>query len=118
MNAVNLAQKLALFDDHWAPKIVAEMNGHKVAVVKVLGEFVWHEHAASDDFFLVLSGRLAIDLPDGTVELGPGELYVVPRGVQHRPRAGELTELLLIEPVGTPNTGDAPSDRTASEERM
>lgn len=118
MDAVNLAEKLALFDDRWAPRIVAEMNGHKIAVVKVLGEFVWHEHAASDDLFLVLSGRLAIDLPDGTVELGPGELCVVPRGVRHRPRADELTELLLIEPLGTPNTGDAPSDRTAPEARL
>ena len=118
MEPVTLADKLTLFDDRWAPKIVAEMNGHKIAVVKVLGEFVWHEHAASDDFFLVLSGRLAIDLPDGSVELGPGELFVVPRGVQHRPRADELTELLLIEPLGTANTGDAPSDRTAPEERL
>src|SRR5262249_56952216 len=118
MSAVNLSEKLTLFDDLWAPRIVAEMNGHKVAVVKVQGEFVWHEHAASDDFFLVLSGRLAIDLPDGTVELGPGELYVVPRGVQHRPRADGLTELLLIEPVGTPNTGDAPSPRTPPDQRL
>jgi mannose-6-phosphate isomerase-like protein (cupin superfamily) len=118
VDAVNLAEKLALFDDRWAPKIVAEMNGHKIALVKVQGEFVWHEHAQTDDFFLVLSGRLAIDLPDATVELGPGELVVVPRGVQHRPRAAELTELLLIEPLGTANTGDAPSDRTAPEERL
>jgi mannose-6-phosphate isomerase-like protein (cupin superfamily) len=115
VTGVNLAAKLALFDEHWSPRTVAEMNGHKVAVVKVLGEFVWHEHAAADDFFLVLSGRLLIDLPDETVELGPGELYVVPRGVQHRPRAEVLTELLLIEPLGTANTGDAPSDRTAPE---
>src|SRR5262249_47421172 len=105
MEGVDLAAKLALFDERWAPKIVAEMNGHKIAVVKVQGEFIWQEHADSDDFFLVLSGRLAIDLPDGTVELGPGELFVVPRGVQHRPRADELTELLLIEPLGTANTG-------------
>lgn len=118
MEAVNLAGKLALFDEPWQPRIVAEMNDHKVMVVKVLGEFVWHSHANSDDFFLVLSGRLLIDLPDETVTLDPGELFVVPRGVEHRPRAEQPTELLLIEPLGVANTGDAPSDRTAPEKRI
>jgi mannose-6-phosphate isomerase-like protein (cupin superfamily) len=118
VHPINLARKLSLFDEPWQPKIVTEMNDHKVMVVKVLGEFVWHRHAESDDFFLVLSGRLLIDLPDETVTLDPGELFVVPRGVEHRPRADQLTELLLIEPLGVANTGDAPSDRTASEERI
>jgi mannose-6-phosphate isomerase-like protein (cupin superfamily) len=104
---VNLAQKLTLFDDRWSPRIVAAYNGHDVMVVKVKGEFVWHAHPDTDDFFLVLSGRLTIDLRDGPVTLGPGELFVVPRGVEHRPRAEQEAEILLIEPAGTPNTGDS-----------
>lgn len=104
--AVNLARKLALFEAHWSPKIVASFNGHDVMVVKAKGRFVWHSHPDTDDFFLVLRGRLTIDLRDGPVTLGPGELFVVPRGVEHCPVAEEETELLLIEPAGTPNTGD------------
>ena len=107
--AVNLASKLALFDETWSPKVVASLNGHDVMVVKVKGRFVWHSHAATDDFFLVLRGALTIEMRDGAVTLGPGELYVVPRGVEHCPVAEEETELLLIEPAGTPNTGD-PAD--------
>lgn len=104
--AINLEDKLASFGEHWSPRIVADFNGHDVMVVKVKGEFVWHDHADTDDFFLVLKGGLTIDLPDGAVRLGPGEMYVVPRGVQHRPVAEEETHILLIEPAGTPNTGD------------
>ncbi len=103
--AINLKGKLALFDDLWSPRIVASFNGHDVMVAKVKGEFAWHSHPDTDDFFLVLGGRLTIDMRDGPVTLGPGELFVVPRGVEHRPVAEEETELLLIEPVGTPNTG-------------
>ena len=105
-DAVNLARKLATFDNHWSPRIVAAYNGNDVMVVKVKGEFVWHAHPETDDFFLVLSGRLAIEMRDRTVRLGPGELFVVPRGVEHRPVAEEECHLLLIEPRGTPNTGD------------
>jgi mannose-6-phosphate isomerase-like protein (cupin superfamily) len=104
---VNLAQKLTLFDEHWSPRTVAQFNGHDVMVVKVKGEFVWHHHDDTDDFFLVLKGRLTIRLHDGDVTLGPGELFIVPVGVEHQPVADEETELLLIEPRGTPNTGDA-----------
>ena len=104
---VNLKQKLAAFSDLWSPKIVAGFNGHDVMVVKVKGEFNWHSHPDTDDFFLVLKGRLTIGLRDGPVTLGPGELYVVPKGVEHRPVAEEETHILLIEPAGTPNTGDA-----------
>jgi mannose-6-phosphate isomerase-like protein (cupin superfamily) len=104
--AINLARKLSLFADRWSPKIVASFNGHDVMVVKVKGPFVWHSHPDTDDFFLVLRGRLAIEMREGAVTLGPGELFVVPRGVEHRPVAEEETELLLIEPAGTPNTGD------------
>ncbi len=104
--AVNLADKLARFDDHWSPRTVAEFNGHDVMVVKVAGEFVWHRHDDTDDFFLVLSGQLTIEMREGDVELGPGELFVVSAGVDHRPVAAGEAELLLIEPSGTPNTGD------------
>jgi mannose-6-phosphate isomerase-like protein (cupin superfamily) len=104
--AVNLARKLSLFVEQWSPKIVASFNGHDVMVVRVKGRFIWHSHPETDDFFLVLSGRLTIEMREGAVTLGPGELYVVPRGVEHCPFAEEETELLLIEPSGTPNTGD------------
>ena len=104
---VNLQQKLALFHEHWSPRTVAEFNGHDVMVVKVKGEFVWHHHDDTDDFFLVLKGRLTIRLPDREVVLRPGELFVVPVGLEHQPVAEEETELLLMEPSGTPNTGDA-----------
>jgi mannose-6-phosphate isomerase-like protein (cupin superfamily) len=103
---INLAQKLSLFTDHWSPRTVARLNDSDVMVVKVKGEFVWHKHDETDDFFLVLQGRLDIELRDRTITLGPGEMYVVPKGVEHRPVAREEVHLLLIEPTGTPNTGD------------
>ena len=112
--AVNLAGKLAAFSKHWSPKIVAQFNGHDVMVVKVNGEFVWHKHDDTDDFFLVLSGRLTIRLRDGDVVLTPGDLFVVPVGVEHQPYADEETHLLLIEPSGTPNTGDQKTALRAS----
>ncbi|HYO30986.1 MAG TPA: cupin domain-containing protein [Thermomicrobiales bacterium] len=104
--AVVLADKLALFADHWGPRTVATYNGNDVMVVKVQGEFPWHRHDDTDDFFLVLAGRLTLRLRDREVTLGPGELFVVPRGVEHQPFAAEETHLLLIEPTGTPNSGD------------
>ncbi|KQU64885.1 mannose-6-phosphate isomerase [Aminobacter sp. DSM 101952] len=103
---VNLAEKLGLFSEHWTPKIVAGFNGNDIMVVKVKGEFNWHSHPDTDDFFMVLSGRLRIQMRDGDVVLGPGELYVVPKGIEHCPLAEEETHLLLIEPAGVPNTGD------------
>ena len=112
VEAVNLAEKLSLFSDHWSPKIVGSYNGNDLLVVKVKGEFVWHSHPDTDDFFLVLKGRLTIKMRDGDVTLGPGELFVVPKGVEHCPVAEEETHLLLIEPAGTPNTGDS---KTAAE---
>jgi len=107
MNGVNLAQKLSTFSEHYRPRTVGQFNGHDLMVVKVKGPFTWHRHEETDDFFLVLKGRLRIELRDGTVELGPGELYVVPKGAEHRPVADEEAHILLIEPTGTPNTGDA-----------
>ena len=106
MQAISLANKLAAVSEHWSPKIVGHYNGNDIMVVKVQGEFVWHSHPETDDLFLVLRGALTIQMRDGEVRLGPGELYVVPRGVEHRPVAEEETHLMLIEPANTPNTGD------------
>ena len=106
MQAINLAAKLSTFAEFWQPRVVGEFNGHDLMVVKVKGEFTWHSHDDTDDFFLVLSGRLCIQLRAGNVTLGPGELFVVPKGVEHRPVAEVETHMLLIERKGTPNTGD------------
>lgn len=106
MTAVNFAEKLSTFTEHWQPRTVAQFNGHDVMVVKVLGEFPWHKHDDTDDVFFVLSGRVTIQLRDRDVELAPGEMFVVPRGVEHRPRADQEAQLMLIEPSGTPNSGD------------
>lgn len=107
MRPVNLGSKLTTFQDYWQPRTIAQFNGHDVMVVKAKGEFVWHSHDTTDDVFLVLEGRLTIELRDGPVQLGPGDLFVVSRGIEHRPVADEEVHLLLIEPTGTPNTGDA-----------
>lgn len=105
-NKINLSAKLATFSDHWSPRTVAQLNNFDVMVVKVQGEFVWHKHDDTDDFFLVLKGSLDIQLRDRTITLNPGEMYIVPKGVEHCPRASQEVHLLLIEPTGTPNTGD------------
>ena len=107
MEPVNLAQKLASFEGHWQPRVVAQFNGHDLMVAKALGEIVWHRHDDTDDLFLVLSGRLVIEMRERSVALGPGELFVVPRGVEHRPVAREEVRMLVVERSGTPNTGDA-----------
>jgi mannose-6-phosphate isomerase-like protein (cupin superfamily) len=112
---VNLAQKIGLLDEPYSPGIVGYLNDYKLVVVRVLGEFVWHKHDDTDDFFLVLKGRLTIQLRDRDVELGEGELFVVPRGVEHCPKADEEAHVLLIEPRGTVNTGDAGGELTAAE---
>ena len=109
---VNLAEKLALLDAPFQPGIVGTLNDYKLLVVKIQGEFVWHKHDETDDFFLVLSGRLTIQLRDRDIVLEPGELFVVPRGVEHCPKASEETHVLLIEPRDTVNTGDAGGDKT------
>src|SRR3954466_3591834 len=103
---VNLAEKLALVDELWQPKVVATIDGYDVRIVKVKGEFVWHKHDETDDFFLVLAGHLTIQLRDRDVELEQGEMFVRPSGVEPCPRADEEASVLLIEPVGTVNTGD------------
>jgi mannose-6-phosphate isomerase-like protein (cupin superfamily) len=112
---VDLEQMIARLDEPYRPGIVGYMNDYKLVVVKVLGEFVWHKHDDTDDFFLVLRGRLTIQLRDRDVELTEGEMFVVPRGVEHCPKADEEAHVLLIEPRGTPNTGDAGGELTAEE---
>ena len=106
MKAINLKAKLELFSEYYKPRTVGRFNGNNLMVVKIKGPFNWHKHDDTDDFFLVLDGRMRIEFRDGVVELGPGELCVVPRGVDHRPVADEETHILLMEPIGTPNTGD------------
>ena len=110
--AVDLAAKLASFDETWVPRIVAELNGQHVKVAKLQGEYVWHAHAEEDELFWVLTGQLRLELRDRVIELGPGQLFVVPRGTEHRPVAAELVELVLFEPASTRNTGDVDCDRT------
>jgi mannose-6-phosphate isomerase-like protein (cupin superfamily) len=113
-HVVDLAAKLAQFSEHWSPKVVARMNDYEVKLVKLQGEFTWHTHEDTDELFLVVDGRLTIQLRDGDVELGPGQLYVVPRGVEHCPRALGEVSAVLIEPAGVVNTGDAGGPQTAT----
>jgi mannose-6-phosphate isomerase-like protein (cupin superfamily) len=103
---VDLAEKLASFSEHWVPKVVAELNGQYVKLAKFQGEYVWHEHEHEDELFLVLKGRMRLRLRDRVVELSEGQLFVVPRGVEHRPEADEEVECLLFEPASTRNTGE------------
>jgi mannose-6-phosphate isomerase-like protein (cupin superfamily) len=103
---INLSEKLATFSEYWSPRTVAQLNDYDVMVVKVKDEFVWHKHDETDDFFLVVKGRLDIQLRDRTISLGAGEMFIVPKGVEHRPVARDEAHVLLIEPTGTPNTGD------------
>ncbi len=113
ISAINIADKLALFSEHWRPKVIAQMNDYQFKVVKVQGDFVWHSHADTDETFIVVSGRLRIDLRDGHIDLGPGEMAVIPKGVEHKPCAVEETHLMLVEPCGVPNTGDQGGERSA-----
>jgi mannose-6-phosphate isomerase-like protein (cupin superfamily) len=115
---VNLAEKIALLGELYSPGIVGYMNDYKLVVVKVKGEFVWHKHDDTDDFFLVLRGHLTIQLRDRDIELAEGEMFVIPRGVEHCPKADEEAHVLLIEPRGTVNTGDAGGTLTASEREI
>lgn len=118
MDALNLAQLLGRFEEHWSPKKIADLNDYEIKLVKVEGEFVWHSHPETDELFLVISGRLTIALRDRDVALEPGELFVVPRGVEHCPRAESETAALLIEPRGVVNTGTAGGDLTAEVQTL
>ncbi|MEU6524405.1 cupin domain-containing protein [Streptomyces sp. NPDC046924] len=115
---VNLARKLSQFDELWAQKKVADLNDYEVKLAKLKGEFVWHTHEDTDELFLVISGRLTIQLRDGDVTLEPGELFVVPRGVEHCPVADEETAILLLEPAGVLNTGDEGGPLTKAAEPL
>ena len=113
---VNFAQKFGLFIEQWQPKVIAEMNDYQFKIVRLQGDFVWHSHADTDEAFLVLEGTLRIDFRDGAVTLNPGELYVVPKGLEHKPFAEREVKLLLIEPRGVLNTGHEGGDRTADND--
>lgn len=113
--AINFSQKLAKFSERWSPRVIARMNDYQFKLVRIQGEFVWHSHAETDDVFIVLEGEMSIELPDGRVDLKAGEMFVVPRGVEHKPVAETECKILLVEPVGTINTGDAGGPLTAED---
>jgi mannose-6-phosphate isomerase-like protein (cupin superfamily) len=113
---INLSEKLAKFSEHWSPKIIAQMNDYHFKIAKIEGEFIWHEHPDTDEVFIVLKGHLEIELRDGNVVLEEGELFVVPKGVEHKPVAMQECHILLIEPAGTLNTGDVVNERTAASD--
>ncbi len=114
--AINLKNKLALFNDQWSPRVIAEMNEIQFKVVKLEGEFVWHSHGDTDEVFMVLEGTMAIEFRDGRVNLSAGEMFVVPEGVEHKPVAPQECHVLLIEPRGVVNTGDAAGELTADND--
>jgi mannose-6-phosphate isomerase-like protein (cupin superfamily) len=118
VDAVNIGAMLGRFTEHWQPKKIAQVNDYDVRIVKLQGEFTWHQHADTDEFFLVISGELTIQLRDRDVVLGPGELFVVPRGTEHCPRADTETAVMLLEPSSVVNTGDAGGDLTAEVETL
>jgi mannose-6-phosphate isomerase-like protein (cupin superfamily) len=111
--SINIHEKLTKFSEHWSPKIVAQMNDYHIKLAKVQGEFDWHSHAETDEMFLVIQGKLEIHFRDGVISLNEGEMYVVPKGVEHKPVAEAECHILLIEPAGTVNTGEVVSDKTA-----
>ncbi|RZF24610.1 cupin domain-containing protein [Paraburkholderia sp. UYCP14C] len=113
---INLLDKIRQIDDHWQPRVVAEMNDYQFKVVKIVGDFVWHQHADTDETFIVLEGRLRIDFRDRSIELAPGEMAVVPKGVEHKPYAASEVKMLLIEPRGVVNTGETVNERTAEND--
>ncbi|PDT46354.1 cupin domain-containing protein [Sinorhizobium fredii] len=114
--AINFADKLAKFADQWQPRVIAELNDYQFKIVRIEGDFLWHDHPETDEAFIVLAGTLRIDFRDGSVTLGPGEMYVVPKGVEHKPFAAKEVKMLLVEPRGTANTGQAGGERTAAND--
>ena len=114
--AVNFAEKLQLFSDQWQARVVAEMNDYQFKLVRIEGDFIWHEHADTDETFIVLDGQLRIDMRDGSVLISAGEMFVVPKGTQHKPYAEREVKLLLIEPRGVKNTGEESNERTAAND--
>ena len=116
MTKINLKEKLSKFSEHWTPKIIAEMNDYQFKLVKIKGDFVWHDHADTDEVFIVLEGKLTIEVEDVTVEVNVGDMYVVPKGIQHKPHAENECKVLLVEPRGVVNTGNTEGDLTASND--
>lgn len=114
--AINLQNKFALFAERWTPKVIAEMNDYQFKIVKVQGDFIWHDHKETDETFMVIEGELRIDFRDGDVRIGAGEMFVVPKGVEHKPYAEAEVKVLLIEPRGVLNTGHEDSERTAQND--
>ena len=115
-NVINFAEKFGLFDDRWKPRVIAEMNDYQFKIAKIEGDFVWHDHQDTDEAFIVIDGKLRIEFRDGHVDLAAGEMYVVPKGVEHRPVTDGVVHLMLIEPRGTVNTGDAGGEMTAEND--
>ena len=114
--SINLQQKFGLFSEQWAPQIIAEMNDYQFKIVKLKGDFIWHDHPETDEAFLVIDGHLRIDFPDDAVDIGPGEMFIVPKGTRHKPFAENEVKLMLIEPRGIKNTGHEGGDRTAKND--
>ena len=114
--SINLQKKLAKFSDHWSPKIIAQMNDYHFKLVKFQGDFIWHSHADTDEVFITLEGEMLIEFRDGKVELKTGELFVVPKGLEHKPYAEKECKIMLVEPAGTVNTGDTGGDMTADND--
>ena len=114
--AINFADKLGQFQDHWSPRVIAEMNDYQFKLVRIQGEFVWHDHLDTDEVFVVLSGNMQIEFRDGSVALSTGEMYVVPKGVEHKPVAEKECHIMLIEPRGVVNTGDSGGEMTAEND--
>ena len=115
-SAINFAEKLGLISEQWQPRVVAELNDYQFKLVRIEGDFIWHDHPETDEAFIVLDGELRLDFRDGSVRLGPGEMFVVPKGVEHKPFAEHEVRMMLIEPRGTVNTGDQGGDRTATND--
>ena len=111
--SINLAQKFSLITDQWQPRVIAEMNDYQFKLAKLEGDFIWHDHKDTDETFIVIDGTLRIDFRDGSVHVGPGEMFIVPKGVEHKPYAGREVKLMLIEPRGVRNTGEQGGERTA-----
>jgi len=116
MGKINLKEKLSLFSEHWSPKVISELNDYQIKLVKIQGDFVWHNHSETDELFLVIEGKMKIEFKNKTIELNKGELYVVPKGVEHRPYAEDECKIMLIEPRGVVNTGENKNDLTASND--
>jgi len=114
--SINLGEKLGLLTEQWTPRVIAEMNDYQFKVVKLEGDFIWHSHKDTDEAFLVLEGDLRIDFRDGAVQIAAGELFIVPKGVKHKPYAAQEVKLMLIEPRGVLNTGDTGGERTAQND--